>query len=192
MRTVYLDGNEPGVRALASAAFPSYAGRKFDFQANETVSLTGGFWDGGSKSTYVAIDLATKRVSPSRDLYHVSSEGAPTVSLQPGTAIVEHRVFCGKDMGITFHIHPEDSPKLLPATDVVSEDEQIVLAFTSALKNTYGGRSNIRFAEGSRKYGITQERWTAAQDTLKTRKLLNKAGSITPAGRNVDTGEYRS
>jgi hypothetical protein len=187
----HLDGTELGVKALAHTCFPSYSGRKYRFQAGETVSLTDGYWDGGTRSTYVAVNLSTRTASAAGDLYDVSAKGAPVVTLQPGVAIVEHSIFCGKDMGITFHVHPEDAPKLLPDTGEATEDEQIVLAFTSSLKNTYGGRTNIRFTEAARRYGITQDCWNAAQDSLRSRKLLNKAGSITPQGRNVPTGDFR-
>ena len=84
-------------------------------------------------------------------------------------------------------------PTQAPTVEVTPgmEDEKIVLLFTGSLKNTYGGRSNVRYTEAHSRYGITADRWTAAQEALKARKLLRANGSITPAGRNVDTGEYR-
>ena len=189
---MHLHGTEQGIKALVQATYPSYRGRKFTFQTGEEVSLTGGYWDGGTRSEYVAVDLSTLRTSAAGDLYHASAKGAPTVSLEPGIAIVEHSIFCGQDMGLTFHIHPNDSPQLIPPVDTVTDHEKIVLEFTGSLKNTYGGRTNIRFTEAAHRYEISQEEWTAAQESLKTSKHLNKAGSITVTGRNVDTAPFRS
>jgi len=190
----YLDGNEPNIQRLAQAVFPSYRGRKFSFQVADSVALTGTYWDGGSRSSYGGVNLSNFQAAslPQFDPpQHGGPIQTPEVEVQPGMAVVEHSIFCGRDTGITFYVHPSDAPQLLPEPESVTEDEQIVLAFTRSLKNTSGGRSNIRFTEAHSRYGITADRWTAAQETLKARKLLRKNGSDTPAGRNVDTGEYR-
>ena len=190
----YLDGNEPNVQRLAQAVFPSYRGRKFSFEVADKVALTGTYWDGGSRSSYGGVNLSNFQAAslPQFDPpQHGGPIQTPEVEGRPGMAVVEHSIFCGRDTGITFYVHPSDAPQLLPEPESVTEDEQIVLAFTRSLKNTSGGRSNIRFTEAHRRYGIPADRWTAAQETRKARTLLRKNGSDTPAGRNVDTGEYR-
>ncbi len=190
----YLDGNEPNIQRLAQAVFPSYRGRKFSFQVADSVALTGTYWDGGSRSSYGGVNLSNFQAAslPQFDPpQHGGPIQTPEVEVQPGMAVVEHSIFCGRDTGITFYVHPSDAPQLLPEPESVTEDEQIVLAFTRSLKNTSGGRSNIRFTEAHSRYGITADRWTAAQEDLKARKLLRANGSITPAGRNVDPGEHR-
>jgi len=194
MNITYLDGNEPNVQRLAQAVFPSYRGRKFSFEVADKVALTGTYWDGGSRSSYGGVNLSNFQAAslPQFDPpQHGGPIQTPEVEVQPGMAVVEHSIFCGRDTGITFYVHPSDAPQLLPEPESVTEDEKIVLVFTHALKNTSGGRSNIRFTEAHSRYGITADRWTAAQETLKARKLLRANGSITPAGKNVDTGEYR-
>ena len=193
MNITYLDGNEPNVQRLARAVFPSYRGRKYSFQVADSVALTGTYWDGGSRSSYGGVNLSNFQAAslPQFDPpQHGGPIQTPEVEVQPGMAVVEHSIFCGRDTGITFYVHPSDAPQLLPEPESVTEDEQIVLAFTHR-KNSYGGRSNIRFTEAHSRYGITADRWTAAQEDLKARKLLRANGSVTPAGRNVDTGEYR-
>jgi len=194
MNITYLDGNEPNIQRLARAVFPSYRGRKFSFEVADSVALTGTYWDGGSRSSYGGVNLSTFQAASLPQFDPPQFGGpiqTPKVEVRPGMAIVEHSIFRGRDAGITFYVHPSDAPQLLPEPESVTEDEQIVLVFTHARKNTYGGRSNIRFTEAHRRYGITADRWTAAQETLKARKLLRANGSITPAGKNVDTGEYR-
>jgi len=194
MNITYLDGNEPNIQRLARAVFPSYRGRKYSFQVADSVALTGTYWDGGSRSSYGGVNLSNFQAAslPQFDPpQHGGPIQTPEVEVRPGMAVVKHSIFCGRDTGITFYVHPSDAPQLLPEPESVTEDEQIVLAFTKSRKNTYGGRSNVRFTEAHRRYGITADRWTAAQEDLKARKLLRANGSITPAGRNVDTGEYR-
>mgnify|MGYP003651982422 CR=1 FL=1 len=184
MNITYLDGNEANVKRLARAVFPHYRGRKFSFQVVETVALTGTYWDGGSRSSYGGVSLADYSAATVPQFEPPQFGGptqAPTVEVKPGMVVVEHSIFCGRDTGITFYVHPSDAPQLLPEPDSVTEDEKIVLLFTGSLKYT----------EAHSRYGITADRWTAAQEALKVRKLLRANGSITPAGRNVDTGEYR-
>jgi len=193
MNITYLDGNEPNVQRLAQAVFPSYRGRKFSFKVADSVALTGTYWDGGSRSSYGGVNLSNFQAASLPQFappLHGGPIQTPEVEVRPGMAVVKHSIFCGRDTGITFYVHPSDAPQLLPEPESVTGDEQIVLAFTHR-KNTYGGRSNVRFTEAHRRYGITADRWTAAQEDLKARKLLRANGSITPAGRNVDTGEYR-
>jgi hypothetical protein len=194
MKTIHLNGNEPGLKALVSASFPSYGGRKFSFRPTNEVELQGGYWDGGSRSSWAAVRLndgAAKQLPHWDPPQFGGPQGTPKVTLEPGFVIAEHSIFQGKDMGITFYVHPSDAPYYLTAPADVTDDEKIVLAFTRALKNTYGGRTNIRFTEALRKYGITAERWETAQSTCRDKGLLNGRNSITPDGRNIDTGTYR-
>jgi hypothetical protein len=75
---------------------------------------------------------------------------------------------------------------MLPAGDSgASEAQTIVLLATAALKNTYGGETGIRFREASRKFGISREAWETATAECITAGTLNKAGAITPKGRNA-------
>jgi hypothetical protein len=191
--SAYLTGSEDGIKELCEAI--GYRGRKVQWEAAETVNPHGTYWDGGSRNTYTAVQLGSlrtvegKRVDPPQ-----FGGGTPApINLVPGVVVVEHSIFCGKDMGLHIYVHPSDAPRVLPAEpEGITEDMQIVLAFTSGLKNTYAGRTNVRFEYAARKYGITSERWETAKAECISRKLLNRAGAITPAGRNIDTGNIRS
>jgi hypothetical protein len=192
-QTIHLTHNDPTAQPairLMLSAFPSYNGRKFKVRTQNTVNVRS-CWDGGSRDTFRFVELATGACSdqvPAQSAFDRPIQGADSVTLPDGAGCVEHSIFCGKDMGLTLIIPPEAAPKLLPPKDDATDDELIVLKYTRSLKNTYSGQTNIRFTEASRDGGITQERWTAAQDTLKARKLLNKSGAITPAGRNAVPG----
>jgi len=187
MNALHLEGTSD-VQAMARRAFPDYGGRKFKLDySGRPVNVTS-YWDGGSRDYYVALDLATGRTLP------VPQNGTPFdggpvapdgVSVPPGYIIAEHSIFCGKDMGLTFYVHPDSATKFLPPPSTITDDERTVLGATSSLRNTYAGETNIRFKRARRHNGITQERWNTASVSLVDAKLLNKAGAITTAGRNA-------
>lgn len=91
--------------AIAKAAFPGWRGRKLRTEQRESVTLLGTYWSGGSKNTFVAVELATLRTSPAdRRLGDPNAFGGigdshPTIRIPPGYAIVEHVIFRGKDLG---------------------------------------------------------------------------------------------
>ena len=176
------------------AAFPSYRGKKFKLVTTERLDVRS-YWDGGSRTVYVGVDLstlATVRAPSSHPVFDPAGQGSTTVSLPLGAVIVGHSIFCGKDMGLTVYVNPEQlaTSNLIPKPKEVSEDEGIVLKYTSAYKNTYGGQTNLRFKEATRSTKITAERWEAAKVTLIERGLLRKNGSITPEGRNAAPDRY--
>jgi len=192
MKMLYLSGKEDGIKDLANVAFPSYRGRKFKWTVAEEVEMPDTAWSGGSRSTYAGVNLTTRRSATLPNFNPSEFGGPPTtpvVPVRPGMAIVEHSIFCGKDMGLTFYVHPSDAPRLLPPTENLHDNEKIVLAF-SRIKNTYGGQKNVRFLEARRRYGITLDRWNTARESLIAKKMLTKAGALTPEGRNQDTGSF--
>ena len=188
--TIYLDGQHlPDVAAkLARAAYPSYRGRKYKVRAAESVDIGHTYWDGGSRTTYVVVELGSYRVLPvpKQTPPQFGGPGSVDLPLRPGIVVVSHSIFCGKDTGLTFLVHPDQlaTSNLLPAPVELDPDETIVLAATSRWKASYNGRNRYQMARDCR-LDIDRARWDAASDRLKARKLLNKAGAITAAGRNA-------
>ena len=183
---IYLEPRD--VPPVFLRAFPHYKGRTFAAEAREEVVFDSNYWSGGTRYTYRGIDLTTGEVfQPESDEYGnpFINPNIPTVKLEPGKAIVCHKVFCGKDMGLTIYVHPDNLTKLLPAPAELSADERTVLEYTASLKASYGGVSNYRYHEAHRRTGITLDRWNFAKQALIGRRLLNKRGAITPAGRNA-------
>lgn len=184
MTTIYLDPKQ-----VPDYLRGGYTGRQYQAKISDTVYLTDTSWGGGSRSTYQFVDLATgarKPVPGNPDPYQFGGDmEGTTVEIPVNCAVVEHSIFCGKDMGLTFHLHQCDAQKLLPAPDLLTMAEQIVLAATRTYKNTYGGKSNIRYHEASRETGIEEHDWETAKKVLISRNLLNKAGSITVSGKNA-------
>jgi len=175
------------VKALAHQAFPNYTGRKFKLDnSGYKVNLTS-HWDGGSRDQFVVLQLgsnATKAIPQNGTMF--DRVNVNDVDVPVGFVIVEHSIFCGKDMGITFHVNPETAIAFLPEATTITDNERIVLDATARYKNSYGGETNVRFKETNRMgQKITQADWDDASNTLKNHGLLNKAGAITTAGKNA-------
>jgi hypothetical protein len=193
MTTVYLDPNQ-----VPANLRNGYAGRKFQASVCETVTvpMTAGLWDGGSRDVYsyirlsdgAAVEMPGQRNAPD------SSRSEVLVTLVPGYAVVRHSRFQGQDMGLTFYIHPDNAATMLPAPSAdLAPHEKLVLIATRSLKSSYGGRDRYQMAadEYSCRQALgdstypTREQWDAAKAALISRGYLNKAGAITPAGRNA-------
>ena len=171
MTTTYLTRNE--IPAVIRGAFPGYTGPKWKVNVCTQVHLTGMEWGGGSRSQYHAVDLATGAVA--------LPIAAATVDLPAGVAIVEHVMFCGKDMGCTIYLRPENAAPLLPAPPTVTEHQRKVIEATCAYKSSYGGDSEYRRHAS----GLDRVAWDAAKAECIAKGWLNRAGAVTPAGRNV-------
>jgi len=101
---------------IIKASFPTYNGRKIKVMVNTQVHLSDLNWSGGTRSEYKFIG-ANGRVAMADNSTHPwynRQEGA-VIELKSGTYCVEHTIFCGKDLGLTVYIHPDDMPKFLPA-----------------------------------------------------------------------------
>lgn len=75
-----------------------------------TVTLSGTYWSGGSRSDYWLVDLNTNQAQP---LAHAnpSQFGGPVqdpeIQLQPNQVVVKTGVFCGKPATPTIYPHPD-------------------------------------------------------------------------------------
>lgn len=189
MNTYHLNESE-ATYALTRASFPSYNGRKFQLEVRDTpIREMTSYWDGGSRDYWAIVDLATMQSMDvpengsgfTAELENVQSAALP----RPGFAVVRHSIFCGKDMGLTFYLHPDNAAKFLPKVEELTRDEKIVLVATRSLKSSYAGIKDYRFHEANRDTKITRERWDAAKSALIARRLLNSAGAITTEGKNA-------
>ena len=188
MTTIHLEPTAE-IKRMAKLAFPNYTGRKFKLNnSGRPVNVTS-YWDGGSRDYYAAVNLTTGE-SLAVPQNGTPFDGGPIepngVRVPAGFVIAEHSIFAGQDMGITFHVDPETATAFLPAPVELTSDETRVLECTRSLKSSYAGIKNYRFHQS----GLTREAWDAASNSLKSRKLLNKAGAITTAGRNALPSRY--
>jgi hypothetical protein len=196
---IYLDA-----RQVPAQLRGAYSGTKFAVVVGETVTIPAhaGLWDGGSRTTYAAC-----RVSDGAAIPFPGQQAAPwdnarasrVVTLAPGFCVVESRMSRGVDMGLTFHLHPADAAPMLPAPVTLTEMESLVLAYTVGRKSSYMGRNRYQMAcDDARSQGRwdrsapapvvpTLEAWEAAKASLIARGMLNRAGAVTPAGRNANS-----
>ena len=191
MQTIYLDPN-----MVPAALLGGYSGKKFKAVVTTSVTINGqdGLWSGGSRDTFRAIKLETGETVPVSDNMSAPWDNTRkdrTIELKPGIAVIEHSIFCGKDMGLTFYVHPENAAKLLPApTAELTAFEQIVLNATCSYKSSYNGMDRYEMARRDCRNGTpypSRDEWNIAKQTLINLGLLNKAGAVTPKGRNAST-----
>lgn len=180
---IYLDRKE------VLPIFQELSNKKtFIIEVVEQVRLSSNYWSGGTRYEYTGVDLVNNKIiPPDFDEYGnpFTHPNVPTVKLEPNMAIVKTGVFCGKHIKPVIYLHPENANKLIKQQDSgLTDNEKIVLRYTKMYKNTYGGETNLRWKEANREKGISQEDWLAAQKILKEKKMLDKRGAITNAGRN--------
>ena len=177
-RTIHL---EP--RLVPAALRGAYAGKSFKAHVCEsvTIPMTAGLWDGGSRDTYTIVRLGDNAALSGSD--NMSAPWDKTrqdreITLTPGIAVVEHSIFCGKDHGLTFYLHPDNAAKLLPAPVEITAIEKAVLNIITGIKSAYR-------ADEYRRARITPDQVTLAKGRLFDLGLINKAGAVTIQGRNA-------
>jgi hypothetical protein len=169
-----------------------YSGNKFQAKACEEVYIPSdaGLWDGGSRTTYHAVEFNTGRQVPlpNQELAPWDKERSERrVPLRPGFAIVKSSMYRGTDLGLTFYVHPDDTAKLIPQ-DKSATLEPIELKFLAIMR---GVKSSYRLDE-FRRQGISTAQIAAFKDKFTAIGYLNKQGAITIQGKNAvgDTRPY--
>lgn len=193
MDTIHLDGNDPTAKKVAQCV--GYNGRTFQLKGAEKVSLSGTAWDGGSRSSYFCVRLTdgTNVALPHFDPPQFGGPvETPVVEIPPECAIVQHTIFCGKDMGLRLYVRPENITPMLPSKPELTREERNVLVATKSYKSSYNGKNRRELHNEGYSYGredwlmkLTQEAWDTAKASLISKGFLDKRGAITPAGRNA-------
>lgn len=107
------------VADILRLTFPSYNGRKFRLEIKSKYQMRN-YWSGGTKyeATFVGqIDGAVKVVPPPADTTNPFTGVAHAEFQIPDyVMVVEHVIFCGKDLGVRFYVSPNSLflPKMLP------------------------------------------------------------------------------
>ena len=90
---------QPELLRIVRAVSPSYRKHTLMVCFTDHVELTGTYWDGGSRSTYTAVCLATLQTSTASQFAPAEFGGpkkTPSCEIPEGFAIVETGTFCGK------------------------------------------------------------------------------------------------
>lgn len=102
---------------LRQSVCPAYRGRdSVRVRVQESVRVHD-YWDGGGRTYAYFVDLQTRRVLSSDAILQEARQtmsnpfglAMVTITLRPGVALVEHSIFCGKDVGLSLIVHPADA-----------------------------------------------------------------------------------
>lgn len=108
----------PEIKKIVEKCYPDYKGRKFELTAYDPAKVFKcecNYWDGGTRSYWVGYNLVTGESMQIPGQNPILNAYAPSGFLPENIIIVEHRFFCGQDIGIRIHVHPNNMAKLLPA-----------------------------------------------------------------------------
>lgn len=194
MNTIYLEANQ-----VPSQLLGGYRGKKFAARIVESVTIPAeaGLWQGGSRETYRVVRLSDGADMPASDYSSApwdTSRRERKIDLMPGIAVVRSSMFRGKDMGLTFMVHPADAVKMLPAPAELSGYDRLVLTCTKNFKASYSGRDRYQRGLDECRYNAgvlggldypTRAQWDECKASLAARGYLNAAGAITVKGRNA-------
>jgi hypothetical protein len=191
MQTIHLEPSQ-----VPTALRGAYDGRKFSAEVCESVVIpsTAGLWDGGSREFYKLVQLSDGQIIefPGQDAAPWDPRNERRIQIKPGYAVVCHSIFCGKDMGLHFYVHPQNATALLPVKAELTHYEKLVLTATRSFKSSYMGRDRYQMALEDYPYSNahtitfpTRAQWEQAKADLYGKGYLNKAGAITVKGRNA-------
>ena len=173
-----------------------YSGKKFKLSTNIPHRLSS-YWDGGSKDYFYFYSPHNQTLLEVHSNHPMFEPGQPAIlkELPVDLILIEHSIFCGKDMGLTFYVQAENITQYLPrSNNDLSKIEKAILIATSGLKNTYAGQTEIRYKEVIKYFPLTFQEYRDLQNKLIQKGLLRSNYSITPEGRNaiVDYRYYTS
>lgn len=102
------------VRHFLKNSFPEYTGRMFRVTVEESMYMGGVLYPGGGTGSRVVAVMndgqkRSSKIAFVSDNYDRKTESMPeNVPLLLDSVIVEWEHFCGKDVGITIHVHPDN------------------------------------------------------------------------------------
>lgn len=109
--------NHPELMRVIRAADSTYRKHKAIVNAYPSIELSGTYWDGGSRSTYTAVNLTTFKSSAAAQYAPAQVGGpreTPRCDIPEGVAIVKTGVFCGRTAAATVFLNPANAARLLP------------------------------------------------------------------------------
>ena len=163
-----------------------YRGRTFKARTAENVTITSNYWDGGSRSYWALVRLDTGAgaiAATDHPAFDARGITGSTYQIPAGYCVVEHVIFCGKDLGLRFYVRPEDIAPLLPApvTDLSGGELRILGYFAQ-------WRSCPERKEALQDAGLTDDVRNRLAGAGYLKVARNGATRITIKGRNASSG----
>jgi hypothetical protein len=128
MNQIEFKKNDPKITKFARH-FGGYRGRRAVRLRSSKSYHVSDYWDGGSRTYSVFVNAETGiELSDSEASFQIQKIANPfhqrcgSVELQCHIAVVENRIFRGKDMGISVIMHP-DNPMILDTIVTALEHE---------------------------------------------------------------------
>ena len=181
------------VKDIIQAAFPGESSRRtVKVQVRQTYQVSD-YWSEGSRNHAAFVKLDGMQVIQATNLpaearqqagnpYHLA---AGEVMMTPGIVVVEHTIFCGKDLGFRLYVHADNMSKMLPAKvpNMLTERDKRILVIHRGIKSGPYRQEALREIKAT----------STDLDGLVALGYLNrnKAGSIslTQEGRMVVANE---
>lgn len=181
MQTVHIDRRE--VEHLISATYPEWKGQKVQVEATDSLLVHGLNWSGGSRNQYRACTLDGKATGSADIGNHAAPWRNPvegkTTPIPSGHCVIQHIMFCGKDLGIRIYVNPVDMPRYLKSgSEELTEQEKVVLACIRSYISSYR-------REEARRHGVSAQQYETLVEGLKAKGLLTKVGGLSLAGKNA-------
>jgi hypothetical protein len=187
MSTYYIERKDlTGIaKVIVEKAYPEYNGNRFKIEVRDTF-IPDQSWSGGSRTTwklFKRIDgsMFNPGTSLSSGIFN-PKEAFQSQEIPKGCLLVQHSIFCGKDMGITVVVRTDEfDTNLLPASkhNDLSRNELIVLI---AIRSYI---SSARKKNALMETNITSAEYDAAITSLINKGLLRSNKSITTEGKNI-------
>jgi hypothetical protein len=115
--------SHPVVSRIVKQAFPGSKGirRPIGIECRDKMHIES-YWSGGSKYDYGFVRLSDWTTLTANDIPREArqAEGnaynlpVADIEIQPGFAVVEHIIFCGKDLGYRLYLHGDTIKAILP------------------------------------------------------------------------------
>lgn len=180
MSTHYLEPTSTLAQSMRTIT--GYAGRAYKLRtvAPGAEQSYHAYWDGGSKTSYLFVNLDTWQAMPmpaeTANPFRPEAHGRFVLPFNVG--VIEHSIFCGKDTGLTLVVREDNATPMLPAPDTLTPGQRQVLQIIKSLKSAY------RLEEAWRQ-GLSTLSYETTKRELIRDGYLNKAGAITIKGRNA-------
>ncbi len=179
--TIYLDKGILIFNKFASLV--GYKGHKIDVEISDHPMYLQSFWDSGSKKEYYCFDMNGKHIPVIIQNAPLPFYDGPKADYTPSPDkfLVEHSTFSGKDMGLTIYLHPASvMVKSLPTPSKpdIQQNDLFVLVTISTYKS-------FARPDAYRRAGFTTAEIDKIKERLFQQGYVNKAGAITPSGRNI-------
>jgi len=113
MNRTELKLNTKQAKPIVGQVFPNYKGRKFRIEFTKTVTFHDTNWGGGTRNYYAAVTADGRAGNMHVPAPWVNPVEGKTVPLPPDVLLVEHAIFCGKDLGIRIYANPCHLPRWL-------------------------------------------------------------------------------